>query len=509
MKNAGKIILGLLLCASVSAGVSFLTVRHEQTNANGQIANSFGQNVRLVNANALSGIETDFTVAAEQSINGVVHIAAKTMRTVNQSTDIFEYFFGFRGQQIPQQQQPQMGYGSGVIISSDGYIVTNNHVVEGADELTVTLNERTDYPAKIIGTDPNTDLALLKIEANNLPIIPFGNSDNLKVGEWVLAVGNPMNLASTVTAGIVSAKARNLGIIESEKNQNNPFQQQQQQSSGKSNLSIESFIQTDAAVNPGNSGGALVNLRGELVGINTAIVSPNGSYAGYSFAIPVNIVAKVMDDIKKFGQVQRAMLGVTIRDINSVLAKEKKIEVQDGVYVDGVAEHSGAMEAGIQKGDIIKTIDGRKVNTSSELQALVGIRHPSDIVEVVLMRDGKEKTLKVTLKNMQGGTETLKTGGIEMLGAAFQELTPELKKSLNIGSGVQVSGITEGKFKQAGIRKGFIILKVNDMRIESVAQLEKAVKDIKDHASFDNCGLFIVGIYPNGKVSYYAFDMTE
>lgn len=515
MKNVGKIILGLLLTASVSAGVSYLTVRRASTN--GFFASSsLGQNAHTVSLSELSGVETDFTVAAEKSIDAVVHIAAKSNRTVNQPTDILEYFFGFNGQQMPrQQQQQQVGYGSGVIISNDGYIVTNNHVVSGADEITVTLNERTTYPAKVIGTDENTDVALIKIEANNLPFVPFGNSDALKVGEWVLAVGNPMNLGTTVTAGIVSAKARNLGIIESEKKenqyQNNPFfqQQEQQQAKPSKSLSLESFIQTDAAVNPGNSGGALVNLKGELVGINTAIVSPTGTFTGYSFAIPVNIVAKVVNDLQKFGQVQRAMLGVTIMDINSETAKQRKIEVQDGVYVDGVADLSGAMEAGIKKGDIIKAIDGIKVKTSTELQAQVGLHHPSDVVELTLVRDKEEKKVKVTLRNMQGGTESVKAAGIEALGAAFSEVSPELKRSLNIGSGVQVSGIKEGKFKQAGIRKGFIILKVNDTRIESVDQLEKVVNAAKNNGGFDNSGLFIVGIYPNGKVSYYAFDMTE
>jgi serine protease Do len=514
MKNVGKIALGLLLTAFVSASVSYLTVRHAPSN-NFSAENGFGNNARTVSTTALSGVETDFTVAAEQSVNAVVHIAAKTMRTVNQPTDIFEYFFGNNGQQMPrQQQQPQVGYGSGVIISADGYIVTNNHVVDGADELTVTLNERTTYPAKIIGSDPNTDVALIKIEAINLPFIPFGNSDNLKVGEWVLAVGNPMNLGTTVTAGIVSAKARNLGIIDSERNENqnlnNPFfQQQQQPSKSAKSLSIESFIQTDAAVNPGNSGGALVNLKGELIGINTAIVSPTGTFAGYSFAIPVNIVDKVVNDIRKFGQVQRAMLGVTIMDINSETAKQRKIDVQEGVYVDGVADLSGAMEAGIKKGDIIKSIDGEKVKTSNELQTKVGMHHPSDVVEISLIRDGKEIKVKVTLRNLKGGTENVKSGGIEILGAAFSEVSPELKRSLNIGSGIQVSGVTEGKFKQAGIRKGFIILKVNDFRIESVDQFEKVVKDMKNQSGIDNSGLFIVGIYPNGKISYYAFDMSE
>ena len=274
-------------------------------------------------------------------------------------------------------------------------------------------------------------------------------------------------------------------------------------------MSIESFIQTDAAVNPGNSGGALVNLKGELVGINTAIVSPTGTFAGYSFAIPVNIVAKVVNDIQKFGQVQRAMLGVNIMDINSETAKQKKIDVQEGVYVEAVTDHSGAMEAGIKKGDIIKAIDGEKVSTSNDLQSKVGLHHPSDIVEITLLRDGKELKLKVTLRNLQGGTENVKSGGIELLGAAFSEVPTEVKRSLNIGGGVQVSGVTEGKFKQAGIRKGFIILKVNDIQIESVDQLEKVVKEVRNHAGIDNGGLFIVGIYPDGKVRYYAVDMTE
>ncbi len=515
MNNAGKIALGLLLTASVSAGVSYLTVQRSQSNSFGA-SNDFVHNAHTVGIEALSGVETDFTVAAEKSINAVVHIAAKSTRQSNQSqpTDIFEYFFG-NGQQIPRQPQQQVGYGSGVIISNDGYIVTNNHVVNGADEISVTLNERTNYPAKVIGTDENTDVALLKIEVNNLPFISFGNSETLKVGEWVLAVGNPMNMGTTVTAGIVSAKARNLGIIEGEKSENqyrnNPFfqQQQQQPSRNSKSLSLESFIQTDAAVNPGNSGGALVNLRGELVGINTAIVSPTGTFAGYSFAIPVSIVAKVVNDLRKFGQVQRAMLGVTITDINSETVKKLKIDVQEGVYVNGVADLSGAMEAGIKEGDIIIALDGVKVRTSTELQAQVGLHNPSDVVEITLLRDKKEKKIKVTLRNMQGGTENVKAGGIELLGAAFSEVSPEVKRALNIGSGVQVSGVQEGKFKQAGIRKGFIILKVNEYRIESVEQLEKVVNASKNNSGIDNAGLFIVGIYPNGKISYYAFDMTE
>jgi serine protease Do len=506
MNNAGKIMLGLLLTVSVSAGVSYLTVSNVKSNALNY--DSYGNNIHTVTLNAGSGIQTDFTVAAEQSLNAVVHIAAKSMRTVNQSVDIFEYFFGNQGQSLPQQQQqPQVGYGSGVIVSSDGYIVTNNHVVEGADELKVTLNERTDYTAKVIGTDPTTDLALIKIDATNLPVLPFGNSDDLKVGEWVLAVGNPLNLASTVTAGIVSAKARNLGIIDNERQQNNPFIQQNLRKT--KSMSLESFIQTDAAINPGNSGGALVNLKGELVGINTAIMSPTGTYAGYAFAIPVNLVAKVVNDIKSFGQVRRAMLGVTIRDINSQLATEKRIDIQDGVYVDDVADRSGAMEAGIQKGDIIKSINKKSVKTASELQAVVGMYHPSDVVDVLIRRENKDKTVKVTLRNTLGGTDALKTSGIESLGAAFKDLTPEQKRTLNIGSGVQVSGLVGGKFKEAGIPKGFVILKVNDVRIESVDQLEKIIEDVQKNTNEDNSVLFILGVLPNGKIKPYAIEMAN
>lgn len=508
MKNAGKVALGLLMVASVSAGVSYLTFQKMQSSQGflGQNVGFNGQGAaRLVSINAPSGVETDFTVAAEMSVNAVVHIASKSMRTISQQpADIFEYFFGNRGQQMPQQQ-PQVGYGSGVIISSDGYIVTNNHVIDGADEINVTLNERTTYPAKVVGADPNTDIALIKIDAKDLPVIAFGNSDNLKVGEWVLAVGNPMNLASTVTAGIVSAKARNLGIIASENR--NPYQRQG--FNNKSNLSIESFIQTDAAVNPGNSGGALVNLKGELVGINTAIMSPTGSFTGYSFAVPVNIVAKVVGDIKQFGSVQRAMLGVTIRDINSDLAKSKNFSVQDGVYVDGVSEHSGAMEAGVKTGDIIKLINGVKVNTSSELQEQVGLHRPGDMVDLTIRRGEKDLQLKVTLRNLQGSTDVVKVSGMTVLGAAFSELSESKKQHLNVSYGVEVSGITEGKFKQAGIRKGFIILKVNDVRIQSVEQLEDVVKGVQKNAQFDESGLFIVGMYPNGKVTYYAIDLTE
>lgn len=504
MKNFGKILLALLVVATVSAGVSYLTINMTGKNSAFNTADTTGNaKVKLVNISAPSGIETDFTIAAEQTVNAVVNISSKTMRTVNQSMDIFEYFFGYNGQAPRQQQQPQVGIGSGVIITPDGYIITNNHVIEGADEISVTLNDKTTYTAKVIGADPNTDIALIKVDAKDLPTISFGNSDDLKVGEWVLAVGNPMNLSSTVTAGIVSAKGRNLGIIGSDRNN---FGQQQQR---KSTMSIESFIQTDAAVNPGNSGGALVNLRGELVGINTAIMSQTGSYMGYSFAIPINIVARVVGDIKQFGSFQRPYLGVSIKDIDAEFAKDKNISVRDGVYVISVEDKSGALEAGIKEGDIIFDINGVKVNSGAELIEQVSRYHPGDVITVKAKRGDKQMSFKVKLRNRQGGTETLKTEGVEVLGAAFGKVSEDLKRQLNISYGIQVTGITDGKFKEQGIRKGFVILKVNDIKVQTVDQFEKIVSDIQKDANFDERGIFLVGMYPNGKVTYYAIDLNQ
>lgn len=485
------------MVAGVSAGVSYLTVAG--TTRQASLANDSAQQhaVKLVNINAPSGLETDFTIAAENTINAVVNITSKSMRTVSQPVDIFEYFFGYRGQS-PQQQVPQVGIGSGVIITPDGYIITNNHVIEGADEVSVTTNDKEEYTAKVIGTDPATDIALLKIEAKNLPTVAFGNSDNLKVGEWVLAVGNPMNLTSTVTAGIVSAKGRSLGA----------YMGNSRAKTG-GNLSLESFIQTDAAVNQGNSGGALVNLRGELVGINTAIISQTGSYSGYSFAIPVNIVARVVGDIKEFGSYQRPYLGVSIRDLSAEFAKEKNISVTNGVYVESVENKSGALEAGIKGGDVIVEVNGVVVKHSSELQEQVSRYRPGDKVKIKLLRDNKTMTLTVQLRNRQGGTDVVKVEGVEVLGAAFKDLTDEQKRSLNVSYGVQVNGLTDGKLKEAGVRKGFVILKVNDVRIQSVSQLEEVVRTVQTSPRVEDRGLFIVGVYPNGKVSYYAVDFSE
>ena len=409
--------------------------------------------------------------------------------------DPFEYFFGFGGRggfQRPQEQ-PRVGAGSGVIISTDGYIITNNHVIDGADELEVTLNDNRKFPAKIIGADPTTDIALIKIEATDLPTIPFGDSEKLKVGEWVLAVGNPFNLTSTVTAGIVSAKSRgNIGA------------------GGKDRSKIESFIQTDAAVNPGNSGGALVNTKGELVGINTAIYSETGNFAGYSFAVPISIAGKVANDLKQFGTVQRAVLGVLIQDPQYVPDAEKeKVKVFEGAYVGGFAERSSAKEAGIEKGDVIVAVNGVKIKSSSALQEQISKYRPGDKVELTINRNGSTKKFTVELRNAQGSTKVVKGGdSAEVMGAAFKALNDEQKRKLGVSYGIEVTGLTSGKLKDAGIKKGFIIMIVNNQKISAPEDLEKIVESILQGRTEDQ-GLFIKGFYPNGRTKYYAIDLAE
>ncbi len=506
MKKIGKIFLFAVAVIALSAGISYFVVSkfsngmlEAMQEQNDSVNTPYDNNVRLVRGDVPSAAPVDFTEAAENSVHAVVHIMSKAMRQASYGQqgpiDLFEYFFGYRDM-TPRQQQPQVGYGSGVIITRDGYIVTNNHVIEGADEIEVTLNDQRTYPATVVGADPTTDVALIKIEEKDLATIPFGNSDDLKIGEWVLAVGNPLNLTSTVTAGIVSAKARNLGMNNSGNNR-------------EQKLSIESFIQTDAAVNPGNSGGALVNTRGELVGINTAILSTSGAFSGYSFAIPVSIVKKVVSDLKEFGSVQRAMLGVTIQAMSSDLAKEKKIDMAEGVYVAGVSDRSGAKEAGIKEGDIITKIQNKKVKSVPELQEEVSKYRPGDEVSVEYIRDGKNDKVNVKLLNMQGNTSVVKNAGMEVLGGAFNEISDQTRRQLNISYGIQVTGLTDGKLKDAGMRKGFIIMKVNDQRISSVADFEKIVKAVQHDAGFGESALFIVGMYPTGKVVYYAIDLND
>jgi len=436
----------------------------------------------------------DLTEAAEKTVHGVVHIKATVKsrtQTYQEIPDIFDYMFGARPRQRQYQTQPQVGYGSGVILTKDGYIVTNNHVIEKADEIQVTLNDNRVFEATLVGADVNSDLALLKIEGDEFPVVPMGNSDDLKLGEWVLAVGNPFNLTSSVTAGVVSAKSRRIGIYDAEG-------------------SIESFIQTDAAINMGNSGGALVNVRGELVGINAALESPTGTYAGYGFAIPTTIVKKVVADLREYGSVQRAILGVIGRDLSSMLQleenKNKDFGSIDGVYIVELTDGGGALAAGLEEGDVITAIDGKKVRTMTELQETVVQYRPGDKVTVTLLRNKKEKKIEVELKNSRGNTEIVKQADMEVLGAVFQDVPEQTRRQLNIGYGMQVSNVKNGLMKDEGIQKGYIILKINNKQIRSIEDIEQAYKEAAD--SPDQV-LFITGVYPSGRRANYAVNLSE
>lgn len=402
--------------------------------------------------------------------------------------EMLKDFFG-EGFSMPegnyQNSGPQEASGSGVIISADGYIITNNHVVENADKIEVVLNDKRSFTGKLIGTDPSTDLALVKIEEKDLPTVIYGNSDNVKIGEWVLAVGNPFNLTSTVTAGIVSAKARNINILKS-----------------KDNLAIESFIQTDAVVNPGNSGGALVNLRGELIGINTAIASPTGSYAGYSFAVPVALVKKVIKDLAEYGTVQRALLGVSIMEINSTLAKEKGLKDVTGVYVASVNQSSAADKAGLKEGDVITHVNQIPVNSSASLQENVARFRPGDKIKVKYVRDGKEQEVDAVLMNTKGNTQLVKKEDIsastKSVGASLIDLSKEEMKKLGIDGGVKVTKLLPGKFRDAGIKEGFIITSIDKQKVKNAEDLMHYLDGNKSE------GTLLGGVYPNGQKAYYA-----
>ncbi|MCK5839374.1 MAG: trypsin-like peptidase domain-containing protein [Bacteroidales bacterium] len=433
---------------------------------------------------ARSQVLTDFTVAADKTIHAVVHIKTEYERSSSNYNYYFDWrdFFG-----DPRQDNTRPAYtsaGSGVIISEDGYIVTNNHVIKDADRIEVTLNNKRTYEASVIGTDPSTDLALVKIDCNELPFIEYGDSDDLKIGEWVLAVGNPFNLTSTVTAGIVSAKARNINILQTPDNSS----------------AIESFIQTDAAVNRGNSGGALVNTRGELVGINAAIASGTGFYAGYSFAIPVNILKKVVRDLMEFGIAQRAMIGVQIRDLDSELADELGVNEVKGVYVAGLTANGSAKEAGISVGDIIVGIDNAKINSTSELLEAVGQRRPGDDVLITVNRKNKKEFIRLTLKNVNGTTEIVQNdfeNYFSMLGATFESADKNALNRLHIDYGVKVVGLEDGKLYATGIRKDFIITKIDKAPIRTITDIKDAFKHVTG-------GVLIEGVYPDGMRAYYG-----
>ncbi len=454
---------------------------------------------------AIAGQPIDLTYAAEKALPTVVHILNtrnSKIQTVEVESDPFSDFFsdpfGFfnspgqgkggtrkRSVRTPKQQ----GSGSGVIISADGYIVTNNHVVEGADELTVTLNDNKEYSARIIGTDKTTDLALIKIDCKNLPAITIANSDDIKVGEWVLAVGNPFNLTNTVTAGIVSAKGRSL------------YQN-----------GVESFIQTDAAINRGNSGGALVNARGELIGINAMLYSETGSYSGYGFAIPTSIMNKVVDDLKKFGTVQRAIIGISGQDVKNYVDAQKEegkdvdLGTMEGIYVAKVSDESAAQEAGLKEGDIITSVDGQQVSKMAELQEIIAKKRPGDKVSLTYLRDKHKATKTVTLKNEQGNTQVVKKADLDVLGANFREITDAQKRQYNIAYGLEVLKVNTGKLKTAGVSKGFIIQKVNDTSVKTIDDLQNIVKEA---STSKDPVLYIQGINPSGKKSYFAVPLEE
>jgi Do/DeqQ family serine protease len=421
---------------------------------------------------------TDFVVAAEAAVDAVVHVKTKTYME-GTGNPLYDFFFGYRDNRNPE---PRMGYGSGVILSSNGYIVTNNHVIEGSEEVEVILNDKRSYDAKMLGADPYTDLAVLKIREDKLPFLRYGNSDDLRLGEWVLAVGNPYNLTSTVTAGIVSAKARNIGILGRE-------------------LSIESFIQTDAAVNPGNSGGALVNTNGELVGINAAIASRTGAFSGYSFAIPVSIVQKVVEDIIEYGTVQRALLGVSIEELDAETARENNLEDVSGVLVIGLRENGAAKDAGIQENDIITAVNGVRVNSPSELQEQVSRYRPNDRISVTINRKGRTIKMDVVLRNLEGGTGIVeKPGPVSALGASFAELTSAEKRNLGIKNGVKVVDVNSGKFRSEGIKEGYIITQINNRSVDSPEDVKKIVEAAER-------GIYIEGIYPDGNFAYYTIPL--
>ena len=446
----------------------------------------------------VAGQPVDLTYAAEKAVPAVVHIKyvqnSKT-QTVRMQSNPFDDFFSdpfgfFGGPRERQVQTPKKtATGSGVIISPDGYIVTNNHMVEGADELTVTLNDNQEFSARIIGADKTTDLALIKIDGKNLPAITIANSENVRVGEWVLAVGNPLGLNNTVTAGIISAKARSLGAN-----------------------GVESFIQTDAAINAGNSGGALVNTRGELVGINAMLYSQTGSNIGYGFAIPTAIMNKVVADIKEYGTVQRAMIGVSGTDVKNYVDSEKDkgenidLGTMEGVYVAEVVEGGAAEEAGIEKGDVITSVDGKQVTKMAELQEVIAQKRPGDKVSVTWLHNKKKQSKTVTLKNEQGNTKVVKNADMDVLGADFRPITDKQKEQLGINYGLEVIKVKGGKMKDAGVMKGFIIRSVNDQPMRTVEDLQDAVKA----ASTSKDPVLVVrGVFPTGKKGYAIIDLTQ
>lgn len=493
------IILAALIGGLVAIGGFILARENRSLDADAMTVAGERQNVRFssyIDPKTFTVPEgLNFVYAAEVSTPAVVHIRSKfesanTAPAQNPQQyqhpfqEMFPELFGAPGQQGPRRGPgvPRGASGSGVIVSEDGYIVTNNHVIENANSIQVVMNDNRQYDAKLIGTDPNTDIAVLKIEESGLPYLKYGNSDAISVGEWVLAVGNPFDLTSTVTAGIISAKARSIGILANEKG-----------------TGIEAFIQTDAAVNPGNSGGALVNLKGELIGVNTAIASPTGSYSGYSFAVPSTLVAKIVDDLVEFGAVQRALLGVNISNLNAELAREQGIDINRGVYVTNVNEGSAASEAGIKQGDVIVKVNGKTINTVAQLQESIAKNRPGDKVNVTYYRDGKMKENTATLKNSMGTTKVVaKSEAIEVGGATLANLTPADKEKYKVDGGVKVVKVNGGNWKQSNVKEGFVITAVDNKKVNSAEELINILNRKNGQ------GTLIEGVYPNGEKAYYG-----
>ncbi len=460
----------------------------------GEYATSFKQdpNVTLTNLTTAEGYP-DFTEAAARSVNGVVHVKTKSISR-QEYINPLDLLFGFGGRDFQYgEPREQLGFGSGVIISKDGYIITNNHVVANATEVSVSLNDNREFIAKVVGTDSQSDIALLKIEGDNFPYLTFGNSDALKVGEWVLAVGNPFNLTSTVTAGIVSAKNRS--------------------NVGDGSLGIQSFIQVDAAVNRGNSGGALVNTKGELVGINTMIYSSTGDFTGYAFAVPISIAGKVASDLKEFGTVQRAMLGISVPNIEEIRRRDpdkaRELSQIKGVLVEDFSDRSAAKAAGIEKGDILTAINNVPIRNFAELQSQLNRYRPGDKIKVTVDRKGKERSFTVELKNDEGNTEIMRgSDGVQLLGADFKEVSVDKKRQLGISSGVEVASVqNSGLFKKGGINKGFIIMRINNAPVNNEGDISRIVAATSTR---EDKVILIAGFYPpNGRTQYIPIDLTR
>ncbi|MBN2862923.1 MAG: Do family serine endopeptidase [Bacteroidales bacterium] len=480
----GKYLLGGLLMALVGAAIAlFAYTKIIDKSAPAITYDSSGTVIpdaqAILTSFQLNEGQIDFTLAAEATVHAVVHVRTKTI--VSQPDNpILEWFYGDRYSRGPREQQ---GFGSGVIITPDGYIITNNHVIEDANNIEVKLNDNRVFTAQLIGRDPGTDIALLKIDANNLHYLRYGDSEKLKVGEWVLAVGNPFNLTSTVTAGIVSAKGRSLGLLEG------------------ADYRIESFIQTDAALNVGNSGGALVNTKGLLVGITNAIYSPSGAYAGNSFAIPVDIVKKVVEDLREFGEVQRAIIGVNIAEVTSEDAEKQNLKEVKGALITRVIEGGAAADANLKENDVIIKINGLPVNSVAELQEQVGKYRPGDKTTVTYMRNGREYTVPVVLKNVAGNTNVvtreMNTGNV--FGARLEPLTSADRKSFNIENGVKIVEVGDGYFKDMGFRRGTIIVSINGNRVNSADDIRKATNNNERMLKS------IEGISPEGRGFNYSF----